>query len=139
MTSSPFNWKVPAGRALEAALDRALEQPLGITWHARGLRDGLARLSQETGVAIFLDRRIDPDQELTLQKAPTPLETLLGEIAAAAKAQTSRIGAVIYVGPPETVEQLATVAAFMAVFVTAFALFTDALRDALDPKLRGLE
>ncbi|WP_457445836.1 ABC transporter permease [Roseateles sp. P5_E4] len=35
--------------------------------------------------------------------------------------------------------QLAAVAVFMAVFVTAFALFTDALRDALDPKLRGLE
>ena len=35
--------------------------------------------------------------------------------------------------------QLAAVGAFMAVFVTAFALFTDALRDALDPKLRGLE
>ena len=28
---------------------------------------------------------------------------------------------------------------FMAVFVTAFSLMTDALRDALDPKLRGLE
>ena len=35
--------------------------------------------------------------------------------------------------------QLAAVTAFMVVFVTAFALFTDALRDALDPKLRGLE
>ena len=35
--------------------------------------------------------------------------------------------------------QLTVVAVFMAVFVTAFALFTDALRDALDPKLRGLE
>ena len=35
--------------------------------------------------------------------------------------------------------QLAAVTASMAVFVTAFALFTDALRDALDPKLRGLE
>lgn len=35
--------------------------------------------------------------------------------------------------------QLAAVAVVMAVFVTAFALFTDALRDALDPKLRGLE
>ena len=35
--------------------------------------------------------------------------------------------------------QLVAVTAFMAVFVTAFALFTDALRDALDPKLRGLE
>jgi oligopeptide transport system permease protein len=35
--------------------------------------------------------------------------------------------------------QLAAATAFMAVFVTAFALLTDALRDALDPKLRGLE
>lgn len=35
--------------------------------------------------------------------------------------------------------QLAAATGFMAVFVTAFALFTDALRDALDPKLRGLE
>jgi peptide/nickel transport system permease protein len=26
----------------------------------------------------------------------------------------------------------------MAILVTAFSLFTDALRDALDPKLKGL-
>jgi oligopeptide transport system permease protein len=32
--------------------------------------------------------------------------------------------------------QLAAATAFMATFVTAFALLTDALRDALDPKLR---
>ncbi|HTT11994.1 MAG TPA: ABC transporter permease [Burkholderiaceae bacterium] len=32
--------------------------------------------------------------------------------------------------------QLATATLFMAVFVTAFSLLTDALRDALDPKLR---
>ncbi len=35
--------------------------------------------------------------------------------------------------------QLAAATAFMAVFVTAFSLMTDALRDALDPKLRGAE
>jgi len=34
--------------------------------------------------------------------------------------------------------QLATATLFMAVFVTAFSLATDALRDALDPKLKGL-
>jgi len=34
--------------------------------------------------------------------------------------------------------QLAAASAFMAVFVTAFSLMTDALRDALDPRLRGL-
>jgi peptide/nickel transport system permease protein len=35
--------------------------------------------------------------------------------------------------------QLAAATAFMAVFVTAFSLLADAWRDALDPKLRGLE
>ena len=35
--------------------------------------------------------------------------------------------------------QLVAATGLMAVFVTAFALLTDALRDALDPKLRGLE
>ena len=35
--------------------------------------------------------------------------------------------------------QLAAATLFMATFVTAFSLLTDALRDALDPRLRGLE
>jgi oligopeptide transport system permease protein len=35
--------------------------------------------------------------------------------------------------------QLAAATVFMAVFVTAFSLMADAGRDALDPKLRGLE
>lgn len=35
--------------------------------------------------------------------------------------------------------QLVAATAFMAVFVTAFSMMTDALRDALDPKLRGAE
>jgi peptide/nickel transport system permease protein len=35
--------------------------------------------------------------------------------------------------------QLVAATLFMAVFVTAFSLMTDALRDALDPKLRGAE
>ena len=35
--------------------------------------------------------------------------------------------------------QLAAATLFMAVFVTAFSFMADALRDALDPKLRGLE
>jgi oligopeptide transport system permease protein len=35
--------------------------------------------------------------------------------------------------------QLAAATAFMALFVTAFSLLADAVRDALDPKLRGLE
>jgi hypothetical protein len=94
-----------------ASFEQALQQSYGITWKERTLRDGLERLAQETGVAIFLDRRIDPDQELNLQEPPIPLETLVSQIAAAAKAQISRLGPVIYIGPPETADELATVAA----------------------------
>jgi peptide/nickel transport system permease protein len=35
--------------------------------------------------------------------------------------------------------QLAAATLFMAVFITAFSMMTDAMRDALDPKLRGAE
>ncbi|MFM7706305.1 MAG: ABC transporter permease, partial [Rubrivivax sp.] len=35
--------------------------------------------------------------------------------------------------------QLAAATVFMCIFVTAFSLLADAVRDALDPKLRGLE
>jgi peptide/nickel transport system permease protein len=35
--------------------------------------------------------------------------------------------------------QLAAAGTAMALLVTAFSLFTDALRDALDPKLKGLK
>jgi peptide/nickel transport system permease protein len=35
--------------------------------------------------------------------------------------------------------QLATATSFMVVFVTAFSLMTDAARDALDPRLRGVD
>lgn len=103
--ASAADWKTGA------ALDQALGQPIGITWSERALRGGLQRLSHETGVAIFLDRRIDPDQELNLQKSPRPLDTLLSEIAATFSAHTSRLAAVIYIGPEESADELATVAA----------------------------
>jgi peptide/nickel transport system permease protein len=35
--------------------------------------------------------------------------------------------------------QLASATAFMVLFVTAFSLMTDAARDALDPRLRGVD
>jgi hypothetical protein len=94
-----------------ATLEQALSQPIGITWNERALRDGLRRLSLETRVAIFLDRRIDPDQEPSVQKPPLPLEILLHEIAATASARTSRFGSVMYLGPQEAADELATIAA----------------------------
>jgi len=101
----PEKWKTGA------ALQHQLGEEVGITWQDRGLRDGLIRLSQKYGVAIFLDRRIDPDQELTLIARDQSLEEVLRRISADAHAAIAMVGPVIYFGPPETASRLATLAA----------------------------
>lgn len=98
-------WKVGG------AFTQQLKTPAGIDWRDRPLRDGLGRLSQTYGVAMFLDRRIDPDQPLTASVQDEPLEQFLRTIAHKAQAEISTVGPVVYVGPPEAVKELATLAA----------------------------
>jgi hypothetical protein len=105
VAQQPEKWKTGA------ALQHQLGEQAGVTWQDRGLRDGLVRLSQKYGVAIFLDRRIDPDQELTLVARDQSLEEVLRRISADAHAGIAIVGPVIYFGPPETASKLATLAA----------------------------
>jgi hypothetical protein len=101
----PAKWKTgPAFR-------QQLDEPVGIAWQERALRDGLDRLSQTYGVAIFLDRRIDPGRSITLTARDEPLETLLRRVATLADGGTAVIGSVVYLGPRETASQLAALAA----------------------------
>jgi hypothetical protein len=98
-------WKTgPAfRRELESTITRSLSQ--------RPLREILSSVSQDAGVAIFLDRRINPDQLLEVSARDEPLQRLLSRIAEAAKAGTATVGPVVYIGPPDTASKLATVAA----------------------------
>jgi hypothetical protein len=105
LAQEPVKWKTGA------ELRQQLDQRVSIAWQQRGLRDGLSRVSQSFGVSIFLDRRIDPGQLLTLTVREVPLETLIKQAAHEAQSETSAIGAVTYVGPPTTASRLATLAA----------------------------
>src|SRR6476619_5905863 len=65
-----------------------LQEPIdSFEWRDRPLRGGLTRSSQTYGVAVFLDRRIDPDQPLTISAHARPLEDTLRAIAHEAKAE----------------------------------------------------
>jgi type II secretory pathway component GspD/PulD (secretin) len=88
-----------------------LDEPVGISWQDRPLRDGLNRVAQAYGVAIFLDRRIDPGQAITATVQDQPLEAFLKQVAAAAHLAMAIVGPVDYLGPPQTASQLATLAA----------------------------
>jgi hypothetical protein len=99
-------------------LQRQLNTSASVHW-ARGtaLRPAVMNLARFQGVALFLDRRVDPDKEIEFsvsQSDNQSLWTLLQHLAGYLQQGICRIGPVIYLGPPNTAEVLATVAAVRA-------------------------
>jgi len=92
------------------SLETRLSRSLSLTWHGRQLRDGLDSLADSQQIAIFLDRRVDPNQEIELTVRDEPLQAALVKTATAAGASVSRLGDVIYIGPPDTANKLRTLA-----------------------------
>jgi hypothetical protein len=93
------------------ALRKQLDAPLSLVWGQREVREALASLANSTGVAIFLDRRIDPSRTLDLSVTDEPLKTVLLRVAEQVEGGVSLVGSVVYVGPKETAGKLATLAA----------------------------
>lgn len=77
----------------------------------RPLREGLASLSQAYGVAMLIDRRIDPDQPIKVSVHGQSLEEALRTLAHDAKSEIALLGSVVYFGPPEAAQIVATLAA----------------------------
>jgi len=100
----------------EADLEKQLQSAFDLVWKDVPLRDGLMNLSHAQRVAIFLDRRVDPDQTLTMKFADERLELGLQRIAAQLGIGMARVGDVIYFGPQETATRLPTVAELQTQF-----------------------
>ncbi|MBA2114924.1 STN domain-containing protein [Bremerella alba] len=100
----------------EADLDKQLQLTFDLTWEEVPLRDGLMRLGQTQRVAIFLDRRVDPDQTMKMAFTNERLELGLQRIAAQLGIGMARVGDVIYLGPTDTASRLPTVAELQAQF-----------------------
>lgn len=90
-------------------LEQQLRVGVGIGWAGIGLRDAIKSLAQDQQVAIFLDRRVDPDQKIEFSTAAIPLGSLIQAVANRVQQDTCRVGDVVYVGPPGTAAVLATV------------------------------
>jgi len=99
------DWK--AGIELECQLDSSV----GVRWGANPLRSALTNLARSQEVAIFLDRRVDPDQAIDFVEESGSLRDLLQRLAERLKLGVGRVGPVVYLGPPPTAAVLATVAA----------------------------
>jgi hypothetical protein len=93
------------------AFRQQLDALVGVRWSSNPVRAALTNLARNQGVAIFLDRRADPDQKLEHTANNLPLRTLIDDVASQLQLGTCRVGAVVYVGPKETAAVLGTVAA----------------------------
>ncbi|MEX1040159.1 MAG: hypothetical protein WDZ51_05995 [Pirellulaceae bacterium] len=105
-----IDWKTGAD------LTKSLSLPTDVLWEDRTLRDAVQRLAETQGVAIFLDRRIDPDQPLTLALRNKPIIEVIEAIAQELNSGVCRIGDVHYIGPVETAKRLPTVSEIQAEF-----------------------
>ena len=101
----------PTKTKTAAGLRQQLREEVTITWEERGLRSGLQRLSEVYGIAIFLDRRIDPGLPINAAASQQPLQSFLQQVASEAHGGITAIGPVVYVGPLETTSQLTAMAA----------------------------
>lgn len=86
------------------------DRPASVVWSHAPLRKTLENLGRAHRISIVLDRRIDPGQELTYT-ADDRLSGLLEGIAKQLGLGVSRIGDVVYLGPPATARKLRTLAA----------------------------
>ena len=107
---SPF--LAPPARAAEwatgPALQRRLAAPVDIMWSENTLRHALGMLSQVHRVAIVLDRRVAPDQQIDLEVSATPLGLALRQIAERCQLTVAMLGPVAYFGPPGATSRLRT-------------------------------
>ena len=66
----------------------------------------MASLSRAQRVAVLIDRRVDPNQKLDLQLSGVPMDAALQQIADRCGLGVSRLGAVVYLGPPPAADHL---------------------------------
>ncbi|WP_145056731.1 STN domain-containing protein [Lignipirellula cremea] len=100
-----------ASPAEAADFPARMQAVVGFVWAENPLRSGLYRLSATQDVAIWLDRRVDPDQHVDFAVRDLPLEEALRRLAGELQLGVCQVGPVVYLGPPETAAKLATVSA----------------------------
>lgn len=92
---------------------RGGKQPATVSavWQGQPLRQAMDNLARSQGVAVVIDRRLDPSTPLTGQHADATVDELFSAAAQAAGGGATRLGEVHYLGPPNTAARLRTIAA----------------------------
>jgi hypothetical protein len=109
--SSLFPDALPAHYRTGRRFTTALDLPISAAWKGVPLRSILRRLSHEQEIAILLDRRVDPDQEVQLETGDLPLRSAFHEIVQVTRLGVTQVGNSLIVAPAVLVLRLRTLIA----------------------------
>ncbi|CAN0359074.1 unnamed protein product, partial [Ectocarpus sp. 4 AP-2014] len=79
----------------------------------------LRRLVASSSVVLWIDRRVDPGERVTLQSKSLPLGELIAAVAQDCGLGTAELDGVVYLGPKGSAEKLSALAADWRVSATA--------------------
>ena len=103
---APPHWKT--GAEFERALNARLRD---VVWSAgTPVRQAVTTLARTQGVAIMLDRRLDPGRGIELSVRDVPVREVIEQLAAQCGATAAYLDGVVYVGPRSGTSPLAMVA-----------------------------
>ncbi len=100
-----------SAQAAESKATQQLAKPVSITWQEVPLGTALERLAETQSLAIWCDRRVDPNVPITLTVADQPIADVFAALGQQTGAAAVPFAGVIYFGPQQTVDELATLAA----------------------------
>jgi hypothetical protein len=103
-----------AAESVRWATGRAFDQQLAAVVKVRAnlpLRRLMQQLGKANGIAILVDRRIDPSRMVDISLERVSLETALRTIAKRLDLGVAKLGGVVYLGPTEVAEKLPSIAA----------------------------
>jgi hypothetical protein len=103
-----------AGSSEIGSRTRRVSATATIHWRDVPLKEAIARLEKLFGESVFLDRRIDPTQDVSLDIQANSVEQVLAAIAAEPKLGVSRMGETVYVGPVGSARRLRALAKVQA-------------------------
>ncbi len=95
-------------RAAETAIQERLLRQVTVVWKAQELGVVLNRISETQDLAIWLDRRVDPQQIVYASHTDRPLQEVLEHLAEEHSLGVSLLGNILYLGPKESAHDLTT-------------------------------
>lgn len=93
---------------------RKSRQTATIHWRGVPLCEAIDRLKPLFDVAVFVDRRVDPSEHVSLDIDATSAEQVLTSVASSHDLGVARLGKLLYLGPAASAEQLRSLATLRA-------------------------